>query len=83
MITIYGNERCGWCRKAKNLAEQYELKYEWLDTDEGGVMDGLRVRIPDVKTIPQIWWHDRHIGGYTELLSEIQNTIGNYGQGTI
>lgn len=83
MITIYGNERCGWCRKAKNLAEQYELKYEWIDTDEDGVMEGLRVRIPDVKTIPQIWWHDRHIGGYTELLSEIQNTIGNYGQGRI
>lgn len=83
MITIYGNERCGWCRKAKNLAEQYELKYEWIDTDEDGAIEGLRVRIPDVKTIPQIWWHDRHIGGYTELLSEIQNTIGNYGQGRI
>lgn len=80
MITIYGHQRCGWCTKAKNLAEQYGLKYQWKDTDVMENLNELKKKIPDVKTIPQIWWDDRHIGGYELFSAEIENTIGNYGQ---
>jgi len=80
MITIYGHERCGWCKKARALAEQYALKYEYLDTDNKAVLDSLKERLPEAKTVPQIWWGDRHIGGYDMLANEIQNTIGGYGE---
>jgi glutaredoxin len=33
MITIYGHSRCGWCTKAKKLAESYNLEYNYKDTD--------------------------------------------------
>lgn len=82
MITIYGNTRCPWCEKAKQLTERYELKYQYLNTDEEENLKALKEAMPDVKTIPQIWWGDRHIGGYQELSTEIENTIGNYGQGS-
>ena len=81
MITIYGHQRCGWCKKAKALAEQYELKYEWLDTDNDGVLNALKTALPNVKTVPQIWWGETHIGGYEDFAAEIENTLGNYGQG--
>jgi glutaredoxin len=34
----------------------------------------LKSILPDVKTVPQIWWHGKHIGGYEDFASEIENT---------
>lgn len=82
MITIYGHQRCGWCKKAKALAEQYELKYEWLDTDDQEILNALKTALPTARTVPQIWWGDKHIGGYENFAAEVENTLGNYGQGT-
>jgi glutaredoxin len=39
----------------------------------------MKIKLPDVRTIPQIWWHGNHIGGYEDLVSEIENTIGGFG----
>lgn len=83
MITIYGHARCGWCVKAKALADQYKLKYEWRDTDVPENLNDLKQRYPNVKTVPQIWWDERHIGGYDQFSSEVENTLGNYGQDRI
>lgn len=80
MITIYGHQRCGWCKKAKALAERYNLKYEWLDTDNPEILSQLKNAVPNAKTVPQIFWGDRHVGGYDSFASEIENTLGNYGQ---
>jgi glutaredoxin len=81
MLIIYGHELCGWCRKAKSLADQYSIKYEYRDTDIPENLNQLKKDLPNVKTVPQIWWHGRHIGGYENFASEIENTMGNYGQG--
>lgn len=83
MIKIYGNQTCPYCLRAKRLAESYSLDYEWLDTDEVENLQSLKTLLPDSKTIPQIWWHERHIGGYTEFASEVENTLGGYGDGKI
>jgi glutaredoxin len=80
MITIYGHERCVWCKRARALSEQYGLKYEYLNTDVKEVLESLKQRLPDVKNVPQIWWGDRYLGGYDALASEIQNTLGGYGE---
>jgi glutaredoxin len=82
MVIIYGNELCGYCRKAKKLAEQYHLKYEWRDTDNLKTHNELKTMLPNSKTIPQIWWHGKHIGGYEDFAKEVEDTIGNYGQET-
>jgi glutaredoxin len=30
--------------------------------------------LPNHKTIPQIWWHGIHIGGYDNFAREVENT---------
>ena len=83
MITIYGHSRCGWCVKAKQLAERYGMEYEWKDTDAGSNLATLKSILPDVKTVPQIWWNDKHIGGYEQFATEVENTRSDYGHGKI
>lgn len=81
MIEIYGTEICSFCLRAKRLADQYQMKYVWKDVHEKEVSEELRKRIGDYSTIPQIFWNDRHVGGYSEFVLEIENTTGGYGEG--
>lgn len=83
MIEIYGNERCVYCIKAKRLAANFGMHYDWFDVDLSENLNTLKQRLPDCKTIPQIWWHGRHIGGYTEFAAEVENTSGGYGDGKL
>lgn len=80
MITIYGNETCSYCIRAKRLAEQYNLPYTFKDTDDDANLNELKLNLPAPRsTIPQIWWHDRYIGGYEDFADEITNTMGGFG----
>lgn len=78
MIKIYGTSDCIFCKKAKELAENYNLKYESLDVFEHA--DYVK-SLTDQRTVPQITWDERYIGGYAEFAQEIENTIGGYGDG--
>lgn len=86
MITIYGAEWCSWCNKAKDLAKQYQLPVDYKNVDDADTKKELVLRVTEVNpnsklTIPQIWWNDRYIGGYDKFAAEVENTLGNYGQG--
>lgn len=84
MITIYGTQTCKWCKAATALAEAHNLKYEYrsVDLNEQFYIE-LKALKPDMKTVPQIWWDNRYIGGYSDFAQEIENTIGGYGDGKI
>lgn len=77
---IYGKNNCRFCVKAKKLAVDYGVRYEYIDV---GYIDGLnelRSLLPEVKTVPQIWYDGKHIGGYNEFATELENTRGGYGE---
>lgn len=78
MITIYGNQICGYCNRAKRLLERNNLDYIWLDTDDTEIFNELKQRIRDA-TIPQIWWGEEYIGGYYQLATRI-NKLTNENQ---
>jgi glutaredoxin len=81
MIEIYGKSNCGWCKKAVALADQYMLQYRYHNCDDSSHALLLKERFPEVKTVPQIWWNDKHLGGYQQFAKEIEETMGsNYGQ---
>lgn len=81
MIKIYGKPACPWCVKAKRLVERYGLKYEYIDIQYKENLEELQSKLSVIETVPQIWWNDKHIGGYEALAQEIENTIGGYGDG--
>ena len=83
MIEIYGTSTCNWCDRAKEVCLQYDLEYEYKSLDdrfEGDkFMAEFKERVPSAKTVPQIFWNGKHIGGYNDLIAEIENTR-NFGQ---
>ena len=79
MITIYGKPDCGWCERAKKICEDHKLEYEYKNIVNLHYKTELFQKLPDVKTVPQIWMNDNYVGGYEGLITEIENTIGGYG----
>lgn len=83
MITIYGKPTCAFCIKAKNLAKQYNLNFEYVDIEEPANLKTFKEKMPGEMRIPQVWWNGRHVGGFQEFAAEVQDTIGGYGKGRL
>lgn len=76
MVTIYGKENCGFCTKAKALADQYGIKYEYKDigrspADREELFE--RASVP-IKSVPQIFIRKEHVGGFTQFKTYIEET---------
>lgn len=81
MITIYGKDNCYWCQEAKALTKRYNLPHEYKNTTYENFRSEMFEKVPDAKTVPQIFWDDRYVGGYAEFVTEIENVLGtNFGQ---
>lgn len=76
MVIIYGKDACPWCVKAKNLAISHQLKHEYRNIGYTEHRESFDKDAPDAKTVPQIFWHGRHIGGYEEFAKECEETLG-------
>jgi glutaredoxin 3 len=87
-IVIYGKEFCNWCDRAVEVCIQYELAYIYKSLDDrfsgqDTYAELQELAIKDniaIKTVPQIWWNGKHIGGYSDLITAIENSR-EYGQG--
>lgn len=81
-VHIIGQPGCIFCEKAVKLAEDYKLKYLYVDITK---FPEAKQYLKDkgYKTVPQIWHAGKHIGGYTEFASYVEATIGGYGQDKI
>ncbi len=67
-ILLYTTQFCGYCRAAKNLLSAKGLQFEEIDV---GFDADKRVEMVEraggLRTVPQIFIHGRHVGGYDEL----------------
>jgi glutaredoxin len=83
MIEIYGTPTCGFCLRAKRLAERHGLQFEYKDITYNNHRNELVEKLgDDPETVPQIYWNGNYVGGYNELAAEIENTR-NFGDGPI
>jgi glutaredoxin 3 len=67
-ILLYTTQFCGYCGAAKNLLRSKGLDYEEIDVgfDSGKRIETVQ-RAGGLRTVPQIFIHGGHVGGYDEL----------------
>ena len=67
---IVGSADCVFCGRATALLGSLGRPYRYDDVSTSQfAMDELKAL--GTNTVPQIWVGSRHIGGYTELLTEL------------
>ncbi len=74
MVIIYGKPSCGFCTKAKNFCTDRALEFTYKDVMSEAFMDELKEKLPDVRSVPQIFIGTDHIGGYNDLLTYVEDT---------
>ena len=69
-ITVYMGPMCSYCDAAKRLLNKKNIPYKEINIAlEEGKMEEMLKKSNGMKTIPQIFIEDHHIGGYDELRS--------------
>ena len=67
-IEIYTKFLCGFCTRAKHLLYSKGVTYEEYDITMGGPKRAeMMERVPDARTVPQIFIDDAPIGGSDDL----------------
>lgn len=66
-IVVYGRATCRYCDLAKRDLDLLQLEYVYKDVDEALNLQELKLLVPRVSQIPQIFIDDKHVGGYFEL----------------
>ncbi len=67
-VRIYTTEYCGFCVRAKELLRTKGAAFEEIDVTGDDAMRGKLVEMTGgLRTVPQIWVGETHVGGYTDL----------------
>jgi glutaredoxin 3 len=66
-VEIFTGPGCGYCAAAKRLLSARNLPFVERDVSDPEVLAEMRRRLPNARTIPQIFVGDEHIGGYDDL----------------
>jgi len=67
-IRLYTTPFCGYCRAAKRLLREKALDFEEIDVSFDAEKRAEMIqRAGGLRTVPQIFIHERHVGGYDEL----------------
>jgi glutaredoxin 3 len=67
-IVLYTTPFCGYCRAAKRLLVEKALYFEEIDVAfDADKRAEMLDRAKGARTVPQIFIHGRHVGGYDEL----------------
>jgi len=66
-ITLYGTRACPYCIAARRLLAEKGLQFQDVAVDDDMALRAEIRRRSGFNTVPQIWFGDRHIGGFTEL----------------
>ena len=71
-VEMIGGDNCRFCTMAKTLLESKNLSYKYSNVKEdASALQKLKDK--GLRTIPQIWIDDEHIGDYTELHTFLRN----------
>ena len=69
-IIIFGKDTCCFCLKSKELLDNNNIEYKYILMDEVSAyyQTNYLNKVPNTyKTVPQIFFGEKLIGGYHEL----------------
>ena len=67
-ITIYTGPVCNYCDAAKRLLKRNNLEFNEIDISSGPeILNEMINKTNGKRTIPQIFFDNKHIGGYVEI----------------
>ncbi len=67
-IIVYTGPFCNFCDAAKRLLKRNGLSFSEIDVSSGEkIKEEMIKKSNGQRTIPQIFFDDYHVGGYTEL----------------
>lgn len=67
-IVIYTSDHCPYCIRAKQLLDAKKAKYQLINvTNDQAQRELLVEKSNGLRTVPQIFIDDQHIGGYDDL----------------
>ena len=69
-IKVYTSDHCNYCLQAKKLLDSKSLVYEELNIQHSNELrNEMLEKSNGMRTVPQIFINDTHVGGYNELAS--------------
>ena len=72
-ITVYSKFYCPYCKAAKQLLASKGLAFTEIEVANNEIaLREMLDRSHNRKTVPQIFFGDRHIGGYTDLVEHFK-----------
>ena len=74
-ITIYSKTKCNFCKMAKALLREFKLIFTEICLDDDTERQSFYTKCSqetnkDINSVPQIYFDERHIGGWTNLKEE-------------
>ncbi|WP_163338698.1 glutaredoxin 3 [Desulfopila sp. IMCC35008] len=67
-IEVYSSDRCPYCVKAKALLDRKGVEYKEINvTDDDEARVALVKKANGVRTVPQIFIDENHVGGCDDL----------------
>ena len=68
-VDVYTTEQCPYCKFAKQLLTDKGVAFNELRIDKDSKLrEALNARQPGLRTVPQIFIGDTHVGGYDDLV---------------
>lgn len=80
MFTIYTRSNCSYCVSAKALLDRKGLQYTEIAVTADNIKE-FQEKTNNAKTVPQIFYYDKLIGGYTDLVPFVEEWWDNVEQG--
>ncbi|MEH6517167.1 MAG: glutaredoxin domain-containing protein [Halioglobus sp.] len=72
-ITLYSKDYCPYGKAAKSLLREKGLSFNEIEVGNNPELLAHMIDISGRHTVPQIFFGEEHIGGYTELADYFSN----------
>lgn len=65
-LKIYGRENCSGCKAAKQLADNKQIKYKYIDIDQDEISTSF-LRDRGLSNLPAVFVDEKYIGTFPDL----------------